>query len=559
MHQIPKDRPWFKFYPPGFTLELDYPETTVYELLETSARRFPGKTAVIFYGGRLTYSQVKDYSERLATFLARNGIGKGDRVAIYALNSPHWIIAYFGILRANAVVVPVNPLLRGSELEYIVKDSGAKMIVTTGELLSNAKMVSEDLGLKIIAGNHVDYLPENPELTVPDFMKVEYDLSGSTPWREALNVNDPPEMNVGSSDMAMIPYTAGSTGTPKGCIHTNYTILSNTLSAAYWERVSPGAIHLSALPFFHVTGLIHSLLSPVYTGSTMVLMTRWDRRTAMDAIEKYRVTHWISIATMIFDVLADPDLPNRNLKSLRVTGGGGMPTPKAVAEKWELITGTKYMEGYGLTETISQTHMNTVEEPKYGSIGIPDFGVDAMVIDPLTRDPVKPGELGEIVLRGPEVLKGYWNKPKETEEAFTEINGVTYFRTGDVGYMDEDGYFYIADRLKRMINRAGMKVWPAEVESKLYEHPAIREVVVVGTPSPRVGEEVKAFIVLKEEYKGKVTAEEIISWAKDKMAPYKYPRIIEFVDSIPRTGAGKINWRLLQEKEKQKALQGGNP
>ncbi len=552
MNNVPHNRPWFRFYPIGFTFELDYPRVTLYEFLETSARRFPDKSAIIFYGKRVSYSEILDASKRLATFLYKEGIDKGDRVAIYMLNSPQWVISYFGIIRANAIVVPVNPMLRGEELEHILKDSGAKVVITTSELYPNLNPIAKKLNLKVVAGHLADYLPEKPELPVPDFMKTRVKIEEAISWDSALREIDPPELKVNNEDVAMIPYTAGSTGIPKGCIHTHATVISNTISAAYWERVSSAAVHLSALPFFHVTGLIHCLLSPIYTGSTMVIMSRWDRRTALEAIEKYKVTHWISIATMIFDVLADPEIEKRNLNSLRVAGGGGMPMPKAVAERWERLTGVKYMEGYGLTETISQTHMNPPENPKYGSLGIPDFGVDAVIIDPDTGKPLSPGETGEIAISGPEVFKGYWNMPEETERAFIEINGKKYFRTGDIGYMDEDGFFYIVDRLKRMINRAGFKVWPAEVEAKLYEHPAIQEAVVVGTPDPRVGEEVKAFIVLKPEYRGKIKAEDIIKWAKERMAPYKYPRVVEFVESLPRTGAGKINWRLLQEKEKMK-------
>lgn len=551
---VPKDRPWFKQYPVGFTLDLDYPRVTLYEFLDTSARRFPDKPAIIFYGKRINYSEVKDLTDRLATFLFKSGIKKGDRVAIYMVNSPQWVISYFAILRANAVVVPVNPMLRGEELEYIIKDSGSNMVLTTSELYPLLEPIAKKLSLKVVVGKLTDYLPERPELSVPEqISKVPPIPKDVINWSEAVSSEiDPPKLDVGYNDIAMIAYTAGSTGIPKGCIHTHATIISNAISAAYWERVSHSAIHLTTLPLFHVTGLIHSLLSPVYTGTTMVLLSRWDRKTALDAIEKYKVTHWISIATMVFDILADPELGKRNLSSLRVAGGGGMAVPKAVAERWEKLTGVKYIEGYGLSETISQTHLNPPENPKYGSLGIPDFCVDSLVIDPETGKVLNPGEIGEIVIYGPEIFKGYWNKPEETKKAFIEIDSKKYFRTGDVGYMDNDGYFFIMDRLKRMINRAGYKVWPAEVEAKLYEHPAVKEAVVIGTPDSRVGEEVKAFVVLKPEYKGKITDNEIIDFVKQRIASYKYPRIVEFVDSLPKTGAGKIDWRTLQEMEKKK-------
>lgn len=289
----------------------------------------------------------------------------------------------------------------------------------------------------------------------------------------------------------------------------------------------------------------------------MVLITRWDRRTAIEAIEKYRCTHWVNITTMVVDMLSDPDIANRDLSSLLVIGGGGAPMPAAVAEKLSKLTGLRYIEGYGLTETISQTHLNPPQNPKLQCLGIPDFGVDALIVDIETGKPLPPKEEGEIVVSGPEVFKGYWNKPEETEKAFIEIEGRKYFRTGDLGYMDEDGYFFIVDRIKRMINRSGFKVWPAEVEAVLYKHPAVKEVCVIGVPDERVVEEVKAFIVLNPEYKGKITEKEIIEWAKQQMAAYKYPRIVEFVDELPKSGAGKILWRVLQEKERKERLGGG--
>ncbi len=282
-----------------------------------------------------------------------------------------------------------------------------------------------------------------------------------------------------------------------------------------------------------------------------MLISRWDRETALQAIEKYRCTHWTNITTMVVDLLSDPNISERDLSSLRMVGGGGAPLPKAIGEKLFEFTGLKYAEGYGLTETFSQTHMNPLQNTKLQCIGIPDFGVDALVIDPESGKPLPPNEVGEIVIMGPEVFVGYWNKPEETEQAFIEIDGKKYFRTGDLGYMDEDGYFFIVDRIKRMINHSGFKVWPAEVESVLYKHPAVKEACVVGVPDERVVEEVKAFITLKPEYKGKITEEEIIEWSKQQMSAYKYPRTVEFIEELPKSGSGKILWRELQEKERK--------
>ncbi|AAB89737.1 MULTISPECIES: long-chain fatty acid--CoA ligase [Archaeoglobus] len=550
-------KPWFRHWPPLLTKTLDYPRVPLFEFVETSARRFGDKAAIIYYGREITYNELLDAVERFATFLSNAGVEKGDRVAIYAQNSPQFVIAFFGIMRANAAVVPVNPMLVERELEYVLSDSGSKLVVATSELAGRVLPVAKKLGIQVVCGNLSDFIPEQPTLPVPDFAKLKIDVEGTTSWSEAMKERNPPEVMVGSDDLALIPYTAGTTGLPKGCMHTHFTAIANVLSSVHWFNLTPSAISLATLPFFHVTGMVHSMLAPVYIGATMVLLTRWDRETALQAIERYRCTHWVNITTMVIDLLSDPKIAERDLSSLLVVGGGGAPMPKAVAEKLYQLTGIRYMEGYGLTETISQTHMNPPQNPKLQCLGIPDFGVDALVIDIETGKPLPPNEEGEIVVSGPEIFKGYWNKPEETEKAFIEIDGKRYFRTGDLGYMDEDGYFFIVDRIKRMINRSGFKVWPAEVEAVLYKHPAVKEVCVIGVPDERVVEEVKAFIVVNPEYRGKITEEEIIQWAKQQMAAYKYPRIVEFDDELPKSGAGKILWRLLQEREKEKLEKGG--
>lgn len=545
------DRPWFKFWPKTVTKTLDYPSVPLFEFVETSARRYPDKTAILYYGKSITYSELLDSIERFATFLNRKGIQKGDRVALYLQNSPHFVISYFGTMRANGIVVPLNPMLTENELEYILNDSGCKTVVTTAELFPRISNVAKKLGMDIVCGHLSDYLPENPELNVPDFMKMKMEVEDAIDWKDSLSERDPPEILVTQEDLALIPYTAGTTGLPKGCMHTHYTIIANVLSSVYWMNLTPAAVHLAVLPFFHVTGMVHSMLAPIYVGAEIVLLTRWDRETAIQAIEKYGCTHWINITTMVVDLLSDPNIAKRDLSSLIIVGGGGAPMPKAVAEKLEELFGIKFMEGYGLTETISQTHFNPPERPKLQCLGIPDFGVDALIIDVESGKVLGPGEQGELVVRGPEIFKGYWNKPEETEKAFIEIDGKRYFRTGDLCYMDEEGYFFIVDRIKRMINRSGFKVWPAEVEAILYKHPAIKEVCVIGIPDERVIEEVKAFVVLKPEFKGKVKEEDIMAWAKTQMAAYKYPRKIAFVDDLPKSGAGKILWRVLQEREKR--------
>jgi len=352
--------------------------------------------------------------------------------------------------------------------------------------------------------------------------------------------------------MAMLPYTSGSTGVPKGCIHTHATIISNTVSSAVWHNMVANGCVLASLPLFHVTGLVHSLLAPVYAGSGLVMLTRWDREAALTAIEKYRCTCWTNITTMVIDILNHPEIRSRDLSSLMIMGGGGAPLPEALGIKLREITGLQYLEGFGMTETISQTHFNPPDQPKLQCIGIPDFGVDARIIDLDTLEELPAGSQGELVINGPEVMLGYWNRPQDTEEVFITLDGSQFLRTGDICSMDEDGYFYIIDRSKRMINAAGYKVWPTEVEGVLYQHPAVSEVCVVGVPDPVRVETVKAFIVLAKDHEGQASEQDIIDWAKKNMAAYRYPRIVEFVSELPKSGTGKIQWRELQEQEKQK-------
>jgi fatty-acyl-CoA synthase len=295
------------------------------------------------------------------------------------------------------------------------------------------------------------------------------------------------------------------------------------------------------------------LNSPIYTGATVVLMQRWDRELAAQLMQRYRVSSWTNIATMAIDFLANPKLGEYDISSLRLIGGGGAAMPQAVAQKLYDLTGLEYIEGYGLSETIAPTHINPPQRPLKQCLGIPIFDTDCRIINPDTLQQVGVGEVGEIVSHGPQVFKGYWKNPKATEEAFIEIEGKRFFRTGDLARMDEDGYFFMVDRLKRMINASGLKVWPAEVEAMMYAHPDIQEACVIAALDPYRGETVKAVLVLKAASRGKLSADEVIEWCKAHMAAYKYPRIVEFVDSLPKSATGKVMWRALQEQETQKA------
>jgi fatty-acyl-CoA synthase len=304
---------------------------------------------------------------------------------------------------------------------------------------------------------------------------------------------------------------------------------------------------------FHITGLMYSVLAAVYLGSTTVLMPRWDRELAGRLISRHRVTHWTCIPTMVIDLLGSPSYRSFDLSSLRRLAGGGAAMPQAVAERLQAEFGLTFAEGYGLTETAAPTHANPPERAKLQCLGIPIFGVDSRVVDPAKLQDMPTGESGEIVTRGPMVFKGYWQHPDATRDAFVEIDGKSYFRTGDLGRMDEEGYFFITERLKRMINASGFKVWPSEVELLLFKCPLVQEACVVASHDAYRGETVKAFVVLKDEQRGKASPQQVVDWAREHMAAYKVPRLVEFVDSLPKSGSGKVMWRLLQEREQAPA------
>ncbi len=540
-----------RFWPKRMPKTLTYPAVPIFRLVEIATEFYPQKAALIYYGAQVSYDRLDNEIKYLSGALSHQGIRKGDRVALYMQNTPQYIIAFYAVMRANAVVVPINPMNNEKELAFILEDCGAVGLITTTDLLPTAEKACARTGLKLlIAGAYRDFLPEAPCLPVPEYMmRAPTGPHAGLEWKTLIDQQlTPPAVEVGPEDICLLPYTSGSTGKPKGCIHTHETVMSNLISAYLWVTNTASSVHLSVLPFFHVTGLVHSMLAPLYAGATLVLLTRWDRRAALDAIEKYRVTHWVNISTMVVDLLSDDSVARRDLSSLSITCGGGAPLPEAVGRKLHDLTGLTYVEGYGLTETISQTHFNPPDRAKMQCIGIPDFGVDARIVEVEGVSELPPNTPGELVINGPEVMKGYWNRPEETAKAFLQLEGKIFLRTGDICYVDDEGYFFLVDRTKRMINAAGFKVWPAEVETTLYGHPAVKEACVVGVPDPVRVEEVRAYVVLKDEFRGQVTPQEIIAWSREQMAAYKYPRQVIFVEELPKSGTGKILWRQMQEK-----------
>lgn len=552
----------FPYWPKRLSKTLTVPETTIVDHLETTAKRYPQKTAIHYYGASYSYKQLWEQVNALAGCLQKKlSVQPGDRVLLYMQNSPQFIISYYAILRAEAIVVPINPMNTSEELSFYVKDCETKVGIVGQELFAKAEPLLSATPLEhIIVAAYSDYISESSPIALPDEVaspRQTYDHEHVYYWTDCLEANLSPNPYQGHvDDIAVLPYTSGTTGVPKGCIHPHRTVNANIVSAYHWGNVTSDSVCLVTLPLFHVTGMVHSMHLPIFAGSAMVMMTRWNRDSAARLIEMYGCSHWVNISTMLIDFLSNPSLSKYDISSLTSISGGGAPLPEAVGEKLFQVTGVRYFEGYGLSETISHTHFNPPDRPKLQCLGVPSFDVDARIIDPATGKELGIGEVGEIVVHGPQVFKGYYRREKETEEAFIELDGKRFFRTGDIGRMDEEGYFFIVDRVKRMINASGYKVWPTEVESLLYKHPAVQQACVVGVPDPRRGETVKAFIVLQDEYVGKITEEEIIEWSKTQMAAYKYPRIVEFRSSLPMTSSGKLLWRKLQEEEYQKLEKG---
>ena len=558
------------FWPKRLPYQLTAPQTSLWMNLQISALRYPQKVALVFMGRTWSYSELQFEAEKIASALRKMGVQKGDRVVLDMQNCPQLVITHFAILRLDAVVVPVNPMNRTEELKHYILDPDTKVAVTTADLApelaaaSNALEKSQRLKHLLVtqftdvfdaANIGPDELPANWS----DWLKTVHAL----PLLEGGEVHawasvSQGEVSLGpvtaqSEDLAVLPYTSGTTGLPKGCMHTHGTIMHNAMSSGLWANGTPENKCLCVVPMFHITGMVSVMHATIFMGATLILMPRWDRDLAGRLISKWKVTHWTNIPTMVIDLLGSANMAQFDLTSLQNIGGGGAAMPEAVAQRLLDQFGLRYIEGYGLTETAAPSHSNPPDAPKKQCLGIPFMSVDARVVDPETLKELPQGESGEIVMSGPQIFKGYWKRPEATASAFFERDGKSFFRSGDMGRIDEEGYFFMTDRLKRMINASGFKVWPAEVEALMFKHPAIQEACIISTKDAYRGESVKAVVVLRSTHIGQVSEQDIIDWCRDTMAVYKVPRVVEFIEVLPKSGSGKVMWRALQEAEMAKA------
>jgi fatty-acyl-CoA synthase len=543
----------FKFWPKGKPYTLPSLDCSVLENLLRSAERYTDHAAIIYYDSPISYRDLRDQSLSLGFFLkSQFNVETGDRVLLYMQNSPQFVIGYYGILAAGAVVVPVNPMNKSAELEYMISDTHAEVMLAGQEVVNFALPLLKTTSLKkIIYTNYADYLLHDTDLELPSEVtqtRKSFALSELIDWQNTVHGNaQPPTQFSKLDDWCVIPYSSGSTGQPRGCIHSNRTVNANISAYANWRSLAKNAPILASLPLFHVTGMQNSMNVTIYSGGTIVLMTRWNSAVAAKLIQRYKIVQWRAISTMIIDFVSSIKISNYDLSSLEFIGGGGAQLPSTVAEKLKRLTALEAIDGYGLTESMAALHINPPHAPKTQCLGIPLFGVDTKIINPQTHLELGVGEIGEIISRGPQIFLGYLGDNEATKNAFINIDRKRYFRTGDLGYYDEDGYYFYVDRLKRMINVSGFKVWPTEIESILHKHPDIREVCVIAKTDSRQGETVKALIVLEDNVQ--LCAETIKEWCHTKMASYKVPRAYKFVESLPRSGSGKLEWRKIQEKE----------
>lgn len=554
------EKPWLDQYPPEIPHSLNYGEKAVQEYLTDSYHKWPDKIAIHFMGKELTYKELYESAMKMGNYLQTLGIKKGDRVSIMLPNCPQAVISFYGILYAGGVVVMTNPLYTERELEYQLKDSGAKAIISMDILYPRITKISANTDVEnVIITGIKEYLPFPANKLYPFIQKKQYGITVKVEHRgmnhlfpEIMKVAEPkidaPPFDF-NEDLALLQYTGGTTGSPKGVMLTHKNLIANASMCESWlYKNKPGQeASLGIIPLFHVYGLTTVLIFSVMQGNRMILMPKFDPEKTLKTIQKQKPTLFPGAPTLYIGLMNHPDIQKYDLSSIETCLSGSAPLPIEVQEKFEEMTGGKVVEGYGLTETSPVTHSGLIwGERVKGSVGLPYPDTDCKIFRPGTTEELPIGEIGEIAIQGPQVMRGYWQNPEAT--AATLVDG--WLLTGDLGHMDERGNFFIVDRKKDMIIAGGFNIYPREVEEVLYEHDAIQECVVAGIPDPYRGETVKAYIVLKEDHH--VTEEELDKFCRENMASFKIPRIYEFRDELPKTAVGKILRRSLVEEEKAK-------
>lgn len=562
MNAYSDERPWLRHYPEEVAPSFDYPKHNVAHLLEKAAAEFPERAAIEFMGKTLTYRELLASVYQFAGGLRSLGVSAGERVAIMLPNCPQMIIAYYGTLIMGGIAVMTSPLYMEGELAYQLEDSGATAIITLDLLFARVLHVRQKTKLNhMIVTSIRDYLPfpknwlyplkmkkDGQSLAIPDVpgvVRYKRWLASSAPLTSAHSVD-------AEQDVAMIQYTGGTTGRAKGVMLTHYNLIANTVQTSNWfYRAQRGKeTFLAALPCFHVFGLTVLLNLGIHLASKLILLPRFDTMQVLECIQKEKATIFPGAPTMYIAINHHKEVAQYDLSSVQACVSGSAPLPLEVQERFEAITGGRLIEGYGLTEASPVTHANPLwGYRKIGTIGIPFPDTDAKIVNPDTGETMPVGAIGELAVRGPQIMKGYWNRPEETADVLKE----GWLHTGDMAKMDADGFFSIVDRMKEMINASGFKVFPRDVEEVLFEHPQVKEAAVIGVPDPYRGETVKAFIVPVEG--AAITEKELEGWCRAKLAAFKIPRQIEFRAELPKTMVGKVLRRKLVEEEAQRRLQ----
>jgi long-chain acyl-CoA synthetase len=559
------ERPWLKFYDKEVPHHIDYPRIPLYRLLDDTAAAMPDRPCTCFFGRRETYRRIKDFSDRFAVGLRGLGVRKGDRVALLLPNAPQFIIAYYGILKTGAAVVPLNPLYTERELTFHLTDSGAETIVTIPMFMEKVAALEGKTPLKrAIYTRMADFLPFPLNLVQGlregSAARKVLRRPGGLQWvrfRDLLRTPVPADFRpepVDPDDMAALLYSGGTTGIAKGIMLSHFNFVANAYQVKAWGALSDEQRILAVLPFFHGFGMSVTMNAPILAGGEIIILPRFSARQVAQTIHKYRPDFFIGVPTMFVALSNLPDIGKYDLRSVKGIFVGAAPLTRAIKEDFESKTGGRMIEGYGLTEAVTAIAANPYHGlHKIGSIGIPFPDVDMKIVSlDGTRD-LPPGEQGEIVLRSPTVMLGYYKMPEET--AKTIVDGWLF--TGDIGYMDEDGYFYITDRKKDLIIVGGFNVFPREIDELIYQHPKVKEGITVGVPDPYKGERIKVYIVLKEGETA--TEEEFIAYFRQNLTPYKVPSEVEFRTELPKSAIGKILRRQLREEEIRRAQQGGGP
>ncbi|HSW35604.1 MAG TPA: long-chain fatty acid--CoA ligase [Candidatus Limnocylindrales bacterium] len=556
-------KPWLQFYHKDVPPTVEIPHKSISELFDESAAKYANRPAIIFYGNKISYKQLHDEVSRFATALANLGVTKGDKVALYLLNSPQYVIAYLAILRVGGTVTPISPVYTSGEVKHQLADSGARTLICQDILYDNIAKTEYKLD-RVILTSISEYLPtirriigrsvlrkafSEMEVPMPKILASEgfyrmKDLISNT-------AANPPAVEIDPFvDLASLPYTGGTTAKPKGVMLTHRNIIACEFQIkATWPIIEEGKeVVLAFLPFYHIYGQVVVMLNSILLGSTMVLFTTPDIDDILYAMEKHQASSFFGVPTF-FEYLKEYEKTDRvNWKRLKMITCGADTLHTSTLEGWTKRTGSAITEGYGMTETSGVSHVNPLGRSKPGSFGVPLPNITAAIINPDTHEFVPIGETGELILYGPNMMQGYWNRDADNAAIFLEIDGKRWMKTGDLVRMDEEGYFHFYDRAKDLIKFKGYSVFAREIEEVLYKHPQIKAVGVIGVPDPKVGQYIKANVVLNAEARGKISEEDIINYCKENLAHYKVPKIVEFRGELPKTDVGKISRRELREE-----------